>query len=220
MDRAIQAKIAQLVIYRHGTGNIPGSNPVKGENFSAAFDVVDVPLLVTRLNILGLPDDVITLIKVWLTERFFYVDIDGVTSTLLTTWFGIIQGSILGPVLYAIFIAPLFEIEKLTYYADDGYVLAWNKDRLELISVIEGKLERIDSWLKMSGMKVNEAKTGLCLFHKRDTPPITIKLLFYFTFMHLHSVIKILKPPLPNLRDVINDCFLPAAFSLINRVYK
>ena len=64
-------------------------------------------------------------------------------STLLTTWFGIIQGSILGPVLYAIFIAPLFEIEKLTYYADDGLGLVWNKDRQELVNLMERKLDRI-----------------------------------------------------------------------------
>ena len=40
-------------------------------DLSAAFDVVDMPLLMTHLKILGLPDDVITLIEVWLTERFF-----------------------------------------------------------------------------------------------------------------------------------------------------
>ena len=78
--------------------------------------------------------------------------------------------------LYAIFIAPLFEIEKLTYYADDGLGLVWNKDRQELVNLMERKLDRIDTWLKKSGMKVNEGKTCLCLFHKNDTPPIEIKL--------------------------------------------
>ena len=55
------------------------------------------------------------------------------------------------------------------------YVLAWSKDKQELISLIEGKIGRIDSWLKMSGMKVNETKTCLCLFHKKDTPPSQLK---------------------------------------------
>ena len=39
-------------------------------DLSAAFDVVDVGLLIKRLRILGLPDDVITLIEMWLKERY------------------------------------------------------------------------------------------------------------------------------------------------------
>ena len=77
------------------------------------FDVVNVPLLITRMKIMGLPDDIIGLVEIWLKDRCFYVEIDGVTSRLMVTWYGIIQGSILGPVLYAIFISPLFDIEKI-----------------------------------------------------------------------------------------------------------
>ena len=40
---------------------------------------------------------------------------------------------------------------------------------------MEEKLENTVSWLKKSGMKVNEAKTGLCLFNSRDAAPIFIK---------------------------------------------
>ena len=79
------------------------------------------------------------LIEKWLFERFFYVEIDGVSSTLVTTWYGIIQGSILGPILYAIFISPLFKIEKVTFYADDGFSMVQSRDRnvmAELIQII------------------------------------------------------------------------------------
>ena len=44
-------------------------------DLSAAFDVVDVGLLIKRLRVLGLPNDVITLIEIWLRERYFYVGI-------------------------------------------------------------------------------------------------------------------------------------------------
>ena len=36
--KSIQARIAQLVAYRHGTGEVPGSNPGKGENFSVKIN--------------------------------------------------------------------------------------------------------------------------------------------------------------------------------------
>ena len=39
-----------------------------GIDLSAAFDVVDVELLVKQLTILGLPKDVVKLIKIWLNE--------------------------------------------------------------------------------------------------------------------------------------------------------
>ena len=86
-----------------------------GIDLSAAFDVVDVELLIKRLTILGLPSDVICLIKNWLKERFFYVSVNGSESTIRVTWYGIVQGSILGPILYAIFISPLFEVENFTH---------------------------------------------------------------------------------------------------------
>ena len=41
---------------------------------------------------------------------------------------------------------------------------------------MEAKLARVESWLKKSGMKVNDAKTCLCLFYNKDTAPIKLVL--------------------------------------------
>ena len=145
-------------------------------DLSAAFDIVDVGLLIKRLKILGLPDDVVGLIEIWLRERYFYVCVGDHTSTLLTSWHGIIQGSILGPILYAIFISPLFDIENLTCFADDKFALVENKEKSLVQIHIQQKLKKVIDWLTKSGMKVNEAKTDLCLFFKHDTTPIRISL--------------------------------------------
>ena len=51
----------------------------------------------------------------------------------------------------------------------------WNKDRQVLANLLVTKLERIALWLTKSGMKVNELKTSLCLFHNSDVRPITIE---------------------------------------------
>ena len=135
-----------------------------------------MPLLIKRLQIIGLPNDVVSLVETWLTERFFFVEIDGIASEIKVTWYGIIQGSILGPVLYAIFMSPLFQIEKAVFYADDGFGLAVNKDKAVVARLIQTKLERIKKWLTQSGMKVNESKTCLSLFCSQDTTPIEITL--------------------------------------------
>ena len=92
-------------------------------DLSAAFDVVNLKLLLKRLKIIGLPNDVIVLIKVWLTNRLFYVDLNRKCSYIKTSDSGTIQGSRLGPILYAIYVSPLFDQEKLTNYADDNLIV-------------------------------------------------------------------------------------------------
>ena len=78
--------------------------------------------------------------------------------------------------MYAIFISPLFEIENLMCYADDKFPLVQGRSRSELVNNIKTKLEKIIEWLTMSGMVVNEAKTDLCLFCKKDCPPLVVNI--------------------------------------------
>ena len=128
-------------------------------DLSAAFDVVNIDLLVKRLKILGIPADVINLIKIWLKNRLFYVDINGKTSWIKSSESGTIQGSRLGPILYAIYVSPLFDLEKMTNYADDNFIIKSSKTLVSLIDDMEKSLESITKWLKKSGLKVNEDKT-------------------------------------------------------------
>ena len=51
-----------------------------------------------------------------------------------------------------------------------------NRCKNTLVHLVQCELERITDWLKKSGLKVNEAKTELCLFFKHDTTPISITL--------------------------------------------
>ena len=54
-----------------------------------------------------------------------------------------IQGSVLGPVLYAIFISPIFDLEDMSAFADDNYVIKTNKDTGLLKLSIETSLMNI-----------------------------------------------------------------------------
>ena len=145
-------------------------------DLSSAFDVVNVELLLRRLKILGLPGDIISLISEWLTNRYFYVGIDGENSYIRHCGVGTVQGSILGPILYALFVSPLFDLEKMTLFADDNYVIVRNKHLPELLLEMKRTLEAITKWLVQSGLKVNDEKTEICLFSRKDTPPVKISL--------------------------------------------
>ena len=98
-------------------------------DLSAAFDLVDLDLLMKRLKIMGLPQDVLDLLEVWLRGRSFYVEANGSASFILGIDIGTIQGSILGPILYALFIKPIYDLVKITTFADDNYAV--EKDKLK-----------------------------------------------------------------------------------------
>ena len=118
-------------------------------------------LLIKRLRIVGLPKDIIELIESWLSLRHYYVSIDGNCSDFFQSETGTVQGSILGPFLYAIY--------------DDNFVIRRNPCLGSLIDDMKVSLAMILKWLKDSGLKVNEAKTEICLFHRQDYPDIHIK---------------------------------------------
>ena len=139
-------------------------------DLSAAFDVVNILLLLKRLRILGLPGDVVDLVEIWLKNRLFCVQVSDLNSNFIEINSGTIQGSILGPILYAIFVAPLFEITKLSNFADDNFALTANKCKLACIKSMELKLKIIVKWLKDSVLRVNETKTEACIFIEKIPP--------------------------------------------------
>ena len=125
-------------------------------NSSAVFDVVNIELLLERIEIIGLPPDVINLTGIWLTRRYFYVSFAGGNSFICSSDVGTVQGSILGPILFSLFVLSLLDIAKITLFTD---ILVWNKHRGEHIHELSAKLTVIIKWFKDSVLKVNESKT-------------------------------------------------------------
>ena len=145
-------------------------------DLSSAFDLVDIDLLMKRLKIMGLPMDIIELISVWLRDRSYFVNVDGENSKFYDLFLGTVQGSILGPVLYALFVSPLSDIEYLLTYADDNYIPRFHNDRQALITGMQSSMETITKWLNDSGLVVNKSKTEMCIFSKYGIEPITIRI--------------------------------------------
>jgi hypothetical protein len=112
---------------------------------------------------------------VWLENRSYNVSIDGENSILHDLLLWTIQGSVLGPVLYAMFVSPLFDIVPMLAFEDDSYRVESGADKSVLVNNMEKLLEAIIKWLRNSGLKVNDGKTEMCLFYKHDTTPIIIR---------------------------------------------
>ena len=72
--------------------------------------------------------------------------------------------------------SPLFDLINLTNFADDNFLVKWHRQIKDLITETEHDLGIMINWLRGSGLKVNEIKTKVCLFHKHDTRQINLNL--------------------------------------------
>ena len=137
-------------------------------DLSAAFDVVNIELLLKRLTTIGLPTDWLTLIESWLRNRAAFVEVLPDRSMLYNIDIGTVQGSILGPVLFSLFISPILQCNKTVAYADDSYTLVSGKEKENVIVELGTLLTKISIWFKSSGLKVNEGKTEITIFYKNN----------------------------------------------------
>ena len=142
---------------------------VASMDLTAAFDVLDVNLLLRRMLNLGIPKDVLSLVKAWLGDRIGYVEVGSGCSEHFDIEFGSGQGSILGPVLFNFYIAPFVKVKNAISYADDNYQVAISKSKNEALEALQEKVIEAEHWMSGSGLKVNVEKTEMVVFHRYET---------------------------------------------------
>jgi hypothetical protein len=143
-------------------------------DMSAAFDTVDHTILITRLREMGIMSDALSWIDGYLNDRQQCVMVNGVQSTPQRTVCGVPQGSVLGPVLFTLYISPLSSIIRrhtLSYkfYADDLqiYISCPPSDVSLAVQQLEECLVEVQCWLTANMLCLNAAKSEFCLFGTR-----------------------------------------------------
>lgn len=114
-------------------------------DLSSAFDTIDHTILIERLqNRYGLNGSVLDWFKSFIVNRLQSVAIKGTRSSKITVNYGVQQGSVLGPMLFSLFIAPIEDIllahnSSFMIYADDTqlYVSFDNQNRNMQLSNLE-----------------------------------------------------------------------------------
>ena len=127
---------------------------------------------------IGIGGWILELLNNFLNGRKQRVKVDGVTSDPKPILSGVPQGSVLGPLLFLVYIRDMvFGLENdLIGYADDHSLVAVIKspqERYEVSQSINRDLERIHEWCGRWGMKLNPSKTKTLLVSRSRTeePP-------------------------------------------------
>ena len=117
--------------------------------------------------------------KSYLTDRKQFVSLNGSDSDIKNITCGVPQGSVLGPILFLLYINDLPNIsEKLKnfLFADDTNIYLEDKKLENLQNVMNDELKKLFEWLCINRLSLNISKTNFVVFHAINKPkyPITI----------------------------------------------
>lgn len=146
-----------------------------------AFDTIWHDGLLYKLNITRTPTYLIKMIQSFIMNRQFKVEINGEFSNAKQVVAGVPQGSVLSPILYAIYIADFKGIRdcQSAYYADDTALYSATKTTNRSIKNVQRALQSIDKYMNKWKIKINANKTQFIIFpfnrSRRRIPTIDLR---------------------------------------------
>ena len=160
--RLVDHLIAQMDMY-----NVPTHIYI---DLSKAFDTLDHSILLSKLKYYGVTGCSYDLLSSYLTDRSQYVEFSGHKSDTLPISTGVPQGSVLGPLLFLIYINDLplvSNIFDMLMYADDT-TLYCNVNQNITAEVINGELLNVNQWLAANKLSLNVTKSKFMVFHMHN----------------------------------------------------
>lgn len=140
-------------------------------DLSAAFDTIEHSILVERLRKwAGITGIALEWFSSYLENRTFFVSIQGFKSSMVSITCGLPQGSILGPILFSLYMLPLGHIirqHNISFhcYADDTQLyLSFKPHEQNSLSILHSCLSNVKDWMAANFLQFNNNKTEVLIF--------------------------------------------------------
>ena len=137
-------------------------------DLSKAFDTISHSQLLYKLNHYGIRGNALNLIKSYLSNRKQYVSVLNENSDKLPVEWGVPQGSVLGPLLFLIYINDLCNVSKdgkFILFADDTNLFVAGDSRQEVYKLANEILQSISTFMKCNLLHVNAKKCCYLYFN-------------------------------------------------------
>lgn len=136
-----------------------------------AFDTVSHKILLKKLQNIGVVGRALQIFKSYLSGRSQIVKIGKYLSCPKNVNYGVPQGSILGPLLFLIYINNIQEIglsADVTLYADDTSLFYFGDSINSIIPNLQSDLDLLNSWFRSNLLTINIAKTNYIIFAAKN----------------------------------------------------
>ena len=138
-----------------------------------AFDTVNHKILLSKLEHYGIRGSLLKWFESYLTNRTQYVFLNGVSSDTMRMSCGVPQGSVLGPLLFLLYINDLPNIsDKLKFFlfADDTNIYYESDNLKSLEKIVNQELKSLSLWLNVNRLALNVSKTNFVIFRSAQKP--------------------------------------------------
>ena len=136
-------------------------------DLSKAFDTIDHDILLYKLCHYGIRGKALDWFKSYLSNRKQFVTINGQDSSLKNISCGVPQGSLLGPLLFIIYINDLpnsSDVLSFILFADDSNIFYSHRDPQFLLNKVNNEIKFVQDWIYANKLSLNINKTHYMVF--------------------------------------------------------